>query len=87
VTIEWGYDEALEMAIASDKEWCETVQSYRKAVAKLQLRMVVSPRATFQGEKLLASGVKLKDVVDMVILRGATPDQIKKIATELKGDN
>ena len=87
VTIEWGYDEALEMAIASDKEWCETVQSYRKAVAKLQLRMVVSPRATFQGEKLLASGIKLKDVVDMVILRGATPDQIKKIATELKGDN
>ena len=87
VTIEWGYDEALEMAIASDKEWCETVQSYRKAVAKLQLRIVVSPRATFQGEKLLASGIKLKDVVDMVILRGATPDQIKKIATELKGDN
>ena len=85
VTIEWGYDEALEMAIASNKEWCETVQSYRKAVAKLQLRMVVSPRATFQGEKLLASGIKLKDVVDMVILRGATADQIKKIVAELKG--
>ena len=47
--------------------------------------MVVSPRATFQGEKLLASGIKLKDVVDMVILRGATADQIKKIANELKG--
>lgn len=73
------------MAIASDKEWCETVQSYRKAVAKLQLRMVVSPRATFQGEKLLASGIKMKDVVDMVILRGATADQIKKIVAELKG--
>ena len=85
VTIEWGYDEALELALASNKAWCKSVQDYRKTVAKLQLRMVVSPRATFQGEKLLASGIKLKDVVDMVILRGATADQIKKIANELKG--
>ena len=30
VTIEWGYDEELEMAIASDKEWCETVQNTEK---------------------------------------------------------
>lgn len=79
VTIEWNYDEALEMAIASNKDWCGMVQVYRYAVSKLGLRLVVSPRATFQGEKLLASGLKEKDVIKMVITRGASADQIKKI--------
>ena len=79
VTIEWNYDEPLEMAIASNKDWCGMVQVYRYAVSKLGLRLVVSPRATFQGEKLLASGLKEKDVIKMVITRGASDDQIKKI--------
>lgn len=79
VTIEWNYDEPLEMAIASNKDWCGMVQVYRYAVSKLGLRLVVSPRATFQGEKLLASGLKEKDVIKMVITRGASADQIKKI--------
>jgi cobaltochelatase CobS len=85
VTIEWNYDEALEMAIASNKDWCAVVQKYRFAVSKLGLRLVVSPRATFQGEKLLASGLKEKDVIKMVITRGASADQIKKINQILKG--
>jgi hypothetical protein len=85
VTIEWNYDEALENAIASNKDWCAVVQKYRFAVAKLGLRLVVSPRATFQGEKLLASGIKEKDVIKMVITRGASADQIKKINEIVKG--
>jgi cobaltochelatase CobS len=85
VTIEWNYDEALEMAIASNKDWCAVVQKYRFAVSKLGLRLVVSPRATFQGEKLLASGLKEKDVIKMVITRGASADQIKKINEIVKG--
>ena len=85
VTIEWNYDEALEMAIASNKDWCAVVQKYRYAVSKLGLRLVVSPRATFQGEKLLASGLKEKDVIKMVITRGASADQIKKINEIVKG--
>jgi hypothetical protein len=47
--------------------------------------LVVSPRATFQGEKLLASGLKEKDVIKMVITRGASADQIKKINEIVKG--
>lgn len=85
VTIEWNYDEPLEMAIASNKDWCAVVQKYRFAVSKLGLRLVVSPRATFQGEKLLASGLKEKDVIKMVITRGASADQIKKINEIVKG--
>lgn len=85
VTIEWNYDEALEMAIASNKDWCAVVQKYRFAVSKLGLRLVVSPRATFQGEKLLASGLKENDVIKMVITRGASVDQIKKINEIVKG--
>jgi len=85
VTIEWNYDEELEMAIASNKDWCAVVQKYRFSVSKLGLRLVVSPRATFQGEKLLASGLKEKDVIKMVITRGASADQIKKINEIVKG--
>lgn len=85
VTIEWNYDEALEMAIASNKDWCAVVQKYRFAVSKLGLRLVVSPRATFQGERLLASGLKERDVIKMVITRGASVDQIKKINEIVKG--
>jgi hypothetical protein len=85
VTIEWNYDEALEMAIASNKDWCAVVQKYRYAVSNLGLRLVVSPRATFQGEKLLASGLKERDVIKMVITRGASADQLKKINEIVKG--
>ena len=40
-----------------------------------KVRTIISPRATFNGEKLLASGLTQKQVEEMVIYKGLNTDE------------
>ena len=77
--IEWPYDNAMERKIATDKKWCDRVQKLRASAADLKSRIVISPRATFSGEKLLAQGVDQRVVEDLVIWGGTSEEERKKI--------
>jgi len=43
------------------------------------LKVIVSPRATFNGEKLLAAGIEREEVIKSCVKKGMTDDQWKQI--------
>ena len=87
--LEWGYDEGLEMAIATAidadhaKEWVPYVQRVRKAVESLGIRLVVSPRASIEGTKLLVAGVSRSDVETTQLFKSLKPDDVTRITANL----
>ncbi len=85
--IDWNYDERLELDFSIDTEWTQTVQKWRKGVHDLKLRHIVSPRASLKGAKLLEAGLSMTDVMDMVIFKGLSPADKRRLKEKVKGAN
>lgn len=81
VTVEIKYDENMERIIAGHDSWVATVQKVRKAMEGE--RIVISPRASIAGAKLLKAGLTHKEVFDMTILKGCSEDIKTKINAAL----
>ena len=77
--VDFDYDEELERAIACNDEWVEKIISYRKRAFDLKMRVVISPRASIFGAKLLASGMKEKLVEELVVWKGVSKEIRSKI--------
>lgn len=74
VMLDWPLDEALEKALASNKDWVRKVQRFRSNAVKRSIKgHIISPRATFYGEALLAAGLDER-AVEQAVLRGALTD-------------
>lgn len=80
VMLAWGYDEALEKAIAGDTEFTRYVQKVRNKVSSsADVKHVVSPRASIRGNALLKQGMAWGDVVDCVVRKGLAQDTWNRI--------
>lgn len=86
VMLEWPYDEAFEMDLAmsigdpiTTKSWVTWVQNVRSEINKHAIRHIVSPRASINGAKLLAAGLTLPEVKELVVWRGLDIDTRNKI--------
>lgn len=77
--INWQYDEVLEMQLAGNDDWCRFVQKVRRAIAKLSLRHIVSPRASIMGARNLAAGIDRETVAEMFIWKGLTAADIARV--------
>ena len=84
ITLAWEYDEELERAIAGDDAWVSEVQKIRGIVRGLQIKAVVTPRASLRGAALLKAGFKKQEVMDMVVFKGMHADHIKNIKSNLR---
>lgn len=82
--IEFDYDDDLERAIATNAAWCAYVQSVRAAVKARALNHLVTPRATYDGCKLLAAGMDWDAVASMVVFKGLDADTVTQIKEALK---
>jgi hypothetical protein len=69
------YDETFEMNLSTNKKWCEKVQAIRALVATKKIKTIVSPRATFDGSKLLAVGMAESEVMELLIYKGLNSDE------------
>lgn len=78
------YDEALERALAGNDVWCSYVQQVRAAVASLQIRHIVSPRATFKGAKMLAAGMARDKVEAAYIWKGMSAADAQRIRAAVR---
>lgn len=80
VFIDWPLDEALEDSLVANKEWLAAVRHTR---AKLKLAGIkghlITPRASIYGETLLASGLNLETVKDMLLKKGLSEAQWNQI--------
>jgi hypothetical protein len=68
VQLTWAYDEELEASLSTNAAWCTEVQRLRRRAAEQGLKVVVSPRATIFGCKLLAAGLSTEEVREATIL-------------------
>ena len=77
--IHWSYDEAFEFKLAGNDQWVKRVQAIRKAAESLNSKLIISPRASINGAKLLAVGVLQSEVEEAVIFKGLPKDEKIKI--------
>ena len=73
------YDENMEEMLACSKAWFRTVQSVRKAVYDKKLRVLVSPRVTYDGGALLQQGFNFWEVLEMKVFNGIADDELTTI--------
>ena len=77
--IEFPYDDALEDALATNPDWLGYVRAVRATVAKQGLNIVVSPRATYSGQRLLERGHSWETVAASTIFKGLDPAYVETI--------
>jgi len=79
VQIHWTYDEKMETELSGNVPWALRVQDVRKKVHDRGLKVIVSPRATFAGAKLLATGMPQPKVEKLVLRKGMAPEQWEQV--------
>ncbi len=79
VFLDFKYDEKLEAKIAGNLQWVRRVQSLRRAAGLEKARMVISPRASIHGSKLLAAGWQQSIVEARTIWKDTDPELRKRI--------
>jgi hypothetical protein len=79
VKVAIDYDEDLERdlckAITGNDAWACKVQEWRANARRNGLQVVVSPRATIFGAKLLAAGVPEKEAIEDAVSSGMSAEQ------------
>jgi KaiC/GvpD/RAD55 family RecA-like ATPase len=80
--LEWPYDEAFERTMAKNDQWVDTVIRYRKNAKENNARVVISPRASIKGARMLAAGFEQEEVETMLIFKGCDALTIAKIKGE-----
>jgi cobaltochelatase CobS len=76
----WTLDEDLERATCANAAWVARVQQVRARVIAKGLRHMVTPRATYTGEKLLAAGLDQPTVETMTLRKALTDDQWTQVS-------
>lgn len=75
VTLAFDYDEDLELASAGNEGWTRKVQAWRSKAFAKGLQVVISPRASIMGAKLLAAGFPEAQVIEMAVKKSMSADQ------------
>lgn len=79
VVLEFDYCEKLERKLTNNDAWLERVQVIRNKVSELGIRVVISPRASIYGAKLLESGFTQKEVESMTIFKGMSKEDMERV--------
>lgn len=74
VFFDFCYDEKMERLLTNRPMWTARVQQLRKAASKERARIVISPRATLNGAKLLGAGWSQDIVEQRTIWKGIDPE-------------
>jgi hypothetical protein len=73
---------AFEQEIVGNDEWLGRVLRYRRNAQGHNLRVVISPRASIKGARMLAAGFDQEEVETMLIFKGCDAATIAKIKGE-----
>lgn len=87
--LNWDYDEEAEKDWAGLDQllWIEYVQQVRHICQSHAMRVVVSPRASINGAILLRAGMKLELVQEIVLWKGMSQDDKKRVQAEVRPPN
>lgn len=82
VTVYFDYDNKVEKALATDKDLYRFVLASRIVLTEMQLRYIVSMRATINGCKLV-NVLSPEEIIKDVIFKGATKDDLNTINSKI----
>ncbi|TXH12417.1 MAG: AAA family ATPase [Hyphomicrobiaceae bacterium] len=71
----WEIDETLERALAGNDKWVTYVQDVRKRVQAKGIKLVISPRASMNGARMLAAGIHWDECATACLRKGMTDEQ------------
>lgn len=71
----WGYDEALERAISGNEGFARRVQKARANAKAAGIKVLITPRASQAGARLIAAGYSSDEAANMTYLADLTPEQ------------
>lgn len=81
-TLEWGYDEDLELALAQRPYWAKLIQAMRKVVAAKKMEYLITPRAILNGDKLLNTGLDINETLRRVAIKGWPRDDAMRVLSD-----
>ncbi len=88
VVIEWELDETLEEKITNNDGWLKIVRKCRKIANDELEGVVITPRSSYDGSKLLRAGIDVDKVIRMVIVKAMSQDLeatlLKSITANMK---
>lgn len=79
IVIEVEYDETIEKTICDNTNYYEVIKHLRENAKNYDLKFIISPRAVFNGADLLDGGFTLREVLEMVVFKGASDDIKNKL--------
>lgn len=77
--LDWDYDTALERKLAGNDSWVDRVQSIRRGVEAEKARIIVSPRASINGAKMIAAGWSFDQCETAFIWKGTDKETRRRI--------
>lgn len=90
VVINWELDEELEQKICGNDAWLKIVRKCREVANEKLDSVVITPRSSYDGAKLLKAGVEVNKVIKMCIVRGMGADEenvlLKAITENMKSE-
>ena len=75
IKLAWGYDTALERALAQNDAWADRVFAARRAAEKNGIKTLIDPRVTIAGAALIRSGFSSDETAAMTYLAELAPAQ------------
>lgn len=75
----WGYDEALERAISGNEGFARRVQKARANAKAHGIKVLITPRASQAGARLIAAGYSSDEAANMTYLADLTPEQRRTV--------
>lgn len=83
ITVNVDYDKNLEKSLTQNDGWYNIINKIRTNIEKTGTKLIVSPRASMDGADLLDIGFSIKDVLDMVVFKGASKDIKTKLLKDI----
>lgn len=83
IILKVGYDKNIEKTICNNNKYLKLIEKLRKNAEKYALKIIISPRAIFNGADLLEAGFKIADVLEMVVFKGASDDIKTRLLTDV----
>lgn len=81
VQVKIDYDEDLERTLAGEHaEWARYVQGVRRKARAAGLRVIISPRATVFGARMLAAGIDRQEVIAATLRKAMSDDQWRTVS-------
>ena len=79
LTLEWPIDANLERTITGNNSWVDMVQRARKVVEDKGIKVLITPRASINGEALLRAGMTVAQAARATMRKDMSDTQWKQV--------